>query len=122
MPALCTEQGDTERNPRALEHEKADVVDGTDIEGDRHEDARCSDERQHPSTPKGVAEPGRDQQMSDEEKQEAEAEQDKFPGMSPVTATCGRAPAPQRDRNETPATEMRHPIRPILVLTRPPRR
>jgi len=79
MPARCTEQCDTERDPRALEHEKADIVDGFDVEGDGHEDAGCSDERQHPSTPKGVAEPGRDQQMTDEEKQESEAEQDEVP-------------------------------------------
>ena len=75
---LCT-QRDAECDPCPLEHEEADVVDRIDIECDGDEDARSSDKRQHPSAPKGVAQPGRDQQMTDEEQQEAEGEEREVP-------------------------------------------
>ena len=45
---LSTQQRDAERDPGALEDEEVDVVDRIDIERDRDEDARRSDERQHP--------------------------------------------------------------------------
>jgi hypothetical protein len=45
---LGTQQRDAERDPSALEDEEADVVDRIDIERDRDEDARRSDERQRP--------------------------------------------------------------------------
>jgi hypothetical protein len=47
-PVLGTQQRDAERDPGALEDEEVDVVDRIDIERDRGEDARRSDERQHP--------------------------------------------------------------------------
>ena len=78
-PALCAQQHDTECDPRALEHEQADVVDLIDwlvIEGDGDDDARRSDERQHPGAPEGLAESRRDQQVADEEQQEADCEED----------------------------------------------
>ena len=45
---LSTQQRDPERDPGALEDEEVDVVDRIDVQGDRYEDGRCSDERQHP--------------------------------------------------------------------------
>jgi hypothetical protein len=56
---LGTQQRDAERDPSALEDEEADVVDRIDIERDRDEDARRSDERQHPGAAECVAEGGR---------------------------------------------------------------
>jgi hypothetical protein len=64
--AVRTQQRDTERDPGALEHEQANVVDAV-LDGDGDKDARGSDDRQHLSAPEGVAEPGRDEQMTDEE-------------------------------------------------------
>lgn len=57
-PALCTQQHDAERNPRALEDEQADVVDRIDIEGDSDEDARRSDERSTHARPRVSGSPG----------------------------------------------------------------
>lgn len=45
---LSTQQRDAERDPGALEDEEVDVVDRIDVRGDRYEDGRRSDERQHP--------------------------------------------------------------------------
>jgi hypothetical protein len=45
---LGTQQRDAERDPGALEDEEVGVADRIDVQGDRDEDARCSDERQHP--------------------------------------------------------------------------
>lgn len=39
---------DAERDPGTFEDEEVDVVDRIDVQGDRDEDARCSDERQYP--------------------------------------------------------------------------
>ena len=42
---LSTQQRDAERDPGTFEDEEVDVVDRIDVQGDRDEDARCSDER-----------------------------------------------------------------------------
>ena len=60
--------------------------------------------------------------MTDEEEQEAEAKERKVVRDVPRRATVTSACTAKSARNTTPATEMRHPIRPILVLTRRPRR
>jgi hypothetical protein len=40
---------------------------GSNVEGDRHDDPRRSDGRRRPGTPEGVAKPGRDQQLTEQQ-------------------------------------------------------
>jgi hypothetical protein len=57
------------------------------LDRDGDNDARCSDKRQHPRTPEGVAKPRGDQQIPMKSSSKPIPNNTKFPGMSPVRIT-----------------------------------